>query len=139
MGAICQKKLGKVFLAKAFAFMGPSFLEMFHSVPFTSHLTVPQDSFSLGCYLDYFLFRLLSPFDSRRIKTQVLDFRTSPSGLGVKNLPAIQERKVPSLDQEGSGGRRDNPLQYSCLENPMDTGAWWATICRVTKSWTRLK
>ena len=31
-----------------------------------------------------------------------------------------------------------NPLQYSCLENPMDGGAWWATIHGVTKSWTRL-
>ena len=35
---------------------------------------------------------------------------------------------------EGSG----NPLQYSFLENPMDRGAWWATIHGVTKSWTRL-
>ena len=32
-----------------------------------------------------------------------------------------------------------NPLQYSCLENPMDWGAWWATIHRVAKNWTRLK
>ena len=32
----------------------------------------------------------------------------------------------------------DNPLQYSCLENPMDGGAWQATACRVTKSQTRL-
>ena len=31
-----------------------------------------------------------------------------------------------------------NPLQYSCLENPMDGEAWWATIHGVTKSWTRL-
>ena len=31
-----------------------------------------------------------------------------------------------------------NPLQYSCLENPMDRGAWWATVHGVTKSWTRL-
>ena len=31
-----------------------------------------------------------------------------------------------------------NPLQYSCLENPMDGGAWWATVHRVAKSWTRL-
>ena len=100
MGAICQKKLGKVFLAKAFAFSGPAFLEMLHSFPFVSHLTVPQDSFSLGCYFDNFLYHLLSPFDSRRIKTQVLDFRTSPSGSVVKNLPTIQEMKVPSLDQE---------------------------------------
>ena len=30
-------------------------------------------------------------------------------------------------------------LQYSCLENPMDRGAWWATVPRVTKSWTQLK
>ena len=32
-----------------------------------------------------------------------------------------------------------NPLQYSCLENPMDRGAWWATVYGVTKSQTRLK
>ena len=35
---------------------------------------------------------------------------------------------------EGNG----NPLQYSCLENPMDRGAWWATIHGVAKSQTRL-
>ena len=34
------------------------------------------------------------------------------------------------------GGGRGNPLQYSCLENPMDTGAWWATVHGVSKSWT---
>ena len=31
-----------------------------------------------------------------------------------------------------------NPLQYSCLENPMDGGAWWATTHGVAKSWSRL-
>ena len=36
---------------------------------------------------------------------------------------------------EGNG----NPLQYSCLENPMDRGAWWAAVCRVAQSQTRLK
>jgi len=35
---------------------------------------------------------------------------------------------------EGNG----NPLQYSCLEYPMDRGAWWATVHGVAKSWTRL-
>jgi len=30
----------------------------------------------------------------------------------------------------------NNPLQYSCLENSMDRGAWWATVHGVTKSWT---
>ena len=35
--------------------------------------------------------------------------------------------------------RQCNPLQYSCLENPMDRGAWRATVHGVTKSWTQLK
>ena len=34
------------------------------------------------------------------------------------------------------GGGHGNPLQYSCLENPMDRGAWWATLHRVAKSLT---
>ena len=38
------------------------------------------------------------------------------------------------LDREGNG----TPLQYSCLENPMDGGAWWAAVHGVTKSRTRL-
>ena len=37
------------------------------------------------------------------------------------------------------GGGNGNPLQYSYLENPMDRGAWWATVHSVAKSWTRLK
>ena len=44
---------------------------------------------------------------------------------------------IPGLGRspgEGNG----NPLQYSCLENPMDRGAWWATVYGVTKSQTRL-
>ena len=34
------------------------------------------------------------------------------------------------------GGGHGNPLQYSCLENPMDRAAWWTTVRGVTKSWT---
>ena len=37
-----------------------------------------------------------------------------------------------------SGEGNVNPLQYSCLGNPMDRGAWWDTVHGVTKSWTRL-
>ena len=37
--------------------------------------------------------------------------------------------------EEGNG----NPLQNSCLENPMDRGAWWAMVHRIAKSWTQLK
>ena len=42
---------------------------------------------------------------------------------------------VKLLHGEGNG----NPLQCSCLENPRDRGAWWAAVCGVTQSWTRLK
>ena len=42
---------------------------------------------------------------------------------------------IPGLG--GSPGEgNDNPLQYSCLENPMDRGAWWATVHGASKSWT---
>ena len=34
---------------------------------------------------------------------------------------------IPGLERS-PGGRHGNPLQYSCLENPMDRGAWWATV-----------
>ena len=36
------------------------------------------------------------------------------------------------------GGGNGNPLQYSCLENPMDRGIWWAIVHRVTQSQTQL-
>ena len=38
----------------------------------------------------------------------------------------------------GVGEGNGTPLQYSCLENPMDGGAWWAAVHGVSKSWTRL-
>ena len=52
----------------------------------------------------------------------------------VKDPPAMQETWVGKIPGEGNG----NPLriQYSCLENSMDIGAWWATVHRVAKSWT---
>ena len=52
-----------------------------------------------------------------------------PGGPTVKNPPTMQETGVQSLDQEDSPGEGNaNPLQYSCLGNPMDRGAWRATI-----------
>ena len=44
---------------------------------------------------------------------------------------------IPGLGRS-SGGRDGNPLQYSCLGNPMDRGAWWTTVHGVTKSGTQL-
>ena len=43
-----------------------------------------------------------------------------------------------NCDSERVGEGNGTPLQYSCLENPMDGGAWWAAVHGVTKSWTRL-
>ena len=45
---------------------------------------------------------------------------------------------IPRLGRFPQEGH-DNPLQYSCLENPMDRGAWWATVHRVAQSQTQLK
>ena len=61
----------------------------------------------------------------------------------VKNLSASAGNVRDSGLMTGSGrfpgGVHGNPLQYSCLENPMDRAAWWATVHRVTKSQTRLR
>ena len=63
--------------------------------------------------------------------------------LVVKNPPASAGDIRDSVSNPGSGrcpgGGHGNPLQYPCLENPMDRGAWWATVHRVTKNWTQLK
>ena len=57
----------------------------------------------------------------------------------LKNLPAMQEMHFPSLGGEDTPGEGNgNPLQYSCLENSMDRGAWCATAYGVTKSRTQL-
>ena len=52
----------------------------------------------------------------------------------VKNLPAMQETWVQSLGWEDPLEKGMAPLQYSCLENSMDRGAWHATVHGVTKS-----
>ena len=62
----------------------------------------------------------------------------SQIALMVKNLPANVgdvrgAGSIPGL-RRSPGGGHGNPLQYSCLENPMDRGAWQATVHRVAKS-----
>ena len=66
--------------------------------------------------------------------------RASQVVLVVKNPPAkagdvIDVGLIPGLGRSPGGGH-GNPLQYSCLENPMDRGAWQATVHGVTKSRT---
>ena len=56
----------------------------------------------------------------------------------IKNPPAnarnIRDMGLIPGSGRSLGGGHDNQLQYSCLENPMDRGVWWATFHRVAKS-----
>ena len=54
----------------------------------------------------------------------------------VKNLP-VNAGSIPGLGRSPGRGN-GNPLQYSCLENPMDREGWWAMVHSVTNSWTQL-
>ena len=85
--------------------------------------------FSLWNHHNNLIFHLLSP----------------PPGMGFPGSSAVKVSacntgdpgSIPGLGRspgEGNG----NPLQYSCLENPMDGGAWWAIVHGVTKRWTWL-
>ena len=61
-----------------------------------------------------------------------------PGGVVVKNPPANagdarDGGSIPGWGRSPKVGN-GNPLQYSCLENPLDRGAWWATVYRVAKS-----
>ena len=65
-----------------------------------------------------------------------------PGGTVVKNPSANagDARDTGLIPGSGrsSGGGNDNPLQYSCLEDPMDRGPWQATVHGVAESWRRL-
>ena len=73
----------------------------------------------------------------------ILRTEASQVVLVVKNPTANAGDTRDSGSIPGSGrspgGRHLNPIQYSCLENSMDRGAWWATVPSVAKSWTQLK
>ena len=69
-----------------------------------------------------------SALRTRRPKYWSFSFRICPSNAYLE-LNSFR-------DWLGEGDR--TPLQYSCLENPMDGGAWWATVHGVAKSWTQL-
>ena len=74
---------------------------------------------------------------------RVTSFQGFPRGSVVKNLPAnAGDTRDPGLMAgvgRSLGVGNGNLLQYSCLKNPMDTGAWRATVHGVTKRWTRLR
>ena len=57
----------------------------------------------------------------KKLPTYAGDIRDAGSILGLGRSP---------------GGGHGNPLQHSCLENPIDRGTWWVIVHRVSKSWT---
>ena len=79
--------------------------------------------------LCFVLFLLINAYISRGFPTDS-DGKESACNAGDQGSNPGTERPP--------GEGNDNPLQYSCLENPMDTGAWRATVCGVAESRTRL-
>ena len=67
----------------------------------------------------------------------LIPYSRSPSDSVVKNLPANagDPGSIPGLERSPAGGN-GNPFQYSCLNNSMDRGSWWAIVHRVVKSQT---
>ena len=90
-----------------------------------------------GNHVDYKNIQLLSQFMSPFTGCIYGRHITGLCGNKKKSQKELRELKYRGLCQlhgEGNG----TPLQYSCLENPMDGGAWWATVHGITKSQTRL-
>ena len=71
---------------------------------------------------------------------QTLTFDPTTDGSVMKNPPAStgDAGSIPGLGGSPGGGN-GNPLQYSCLGNPMDRGAWWATVHGITKESDTMK
>ena len=76
------------------------------------------------------------------LSVEYMNERTSPVALVVKNPPVnvgdIRDVGLIPGPGRSPGEGHGNPLQYSCLENPLDRGAWQATVHMVAKSQTRL-
>ena len=73
-------------------------------------------------------------YNSLVIKPRVSVWDENSVATSAHNLPATQEVRVQSLGQEDApGGGNGNPLQYFCLGNILDGGAWWAITQRAAK------
>ena len=76
---------------------------------------------------------ILTKLENREV---IFVTKTSLVAQTVKRLPNAGDLDSIPGSKRSPGEGNGNPLQYSCLENPMDRGAWWATDDGVTKSRT---
>ena len=83
----------------------------------------------------YLVFGIQSHLDSHWPHSFQVFPEVRPSSAALKEGEFIDFHFSLSCSGEGNG----NPLQYSCLEIPRGGGAWWATVCGVAQSQTRLK
>ena len=82
----------------------------------------------------------LMPFLPKLLTSSIKEIALHHPGGSEAKASACNEGDLGSIPGSGRspGEGTGNPLQYSCLENPTDRGAWWATVHGVTKSWTQL-
>ena len=100
-----------------------------HSLPFFSSSAIPSRLGNPGAV--YVAVHSLGHLDLLWVSQVALVVKNPPATAGdVGDLGSI-----PGLGRSPGGGHGD-PLQYSCLENPMDRGVWWAIVYRVAKSQT---
>ena len=79
-------------------------------------------------------FQFLVVYTHQRVSQVALVIKIPPANAGDIRDTVL----IPALGRSPGRGH-SNPLQYSCLENTMDRGAWWATVHRIAKSQTWLK
>ena len=111
-------------------------------LPFTLYPLVSTDLFSISARLLLFwtYIHLYEFSDSiyNWYHTIVVFFDILPSIIFSRSIHVAANGSISSFHLVSIRHHFGTPLQYSCLENPMDRGAWWAAVHRVTQSWTWL-
>ena len=128
--------LEKPFLKKKIVLFFPFFKKNYPGTNLDLRLSFANCILFPQLLSSYILFRWIGIGQDRGLKG-------FPGGTSGENSPAnagdVRDTdSVPGSGRSPEGGN-GNPLQYSCLENPMHRGAWRATVHRVAKSRTRLK
>ena len=99
-----------------------------------------------GCILSPCLFNLYAEYITRNGGLDEAQAGIKIAGRNINNLRYADDttlmeesKELKSLVMTVNGEGNGTPLQYGCLENPMDGGAWWAAVHGVAKSQTRLR